>query len=82
MCKASPPIMDMITGKVYKISIFKVIPNVGVRRFTGHKYRLIFTRLSKIIPTEDSTIRMISWTFYDTLTIRNCMSFTHLIGAV
>ncbi|XP_057420027.1 uncharacterized protein LOC130714149 isoform X2 [Lotus japonicus] len=77
---------EIFTGFVYKISLFKVIPNTRELRCTSHGYRLVFSTRTILTLYGDTSIPREGWSFFDTGYIERCRGiFSHLsdfIGVV
>ncbi|XP_057448906.1 uncharacterized protein LOC130740345 [Lotus japonicus] len=84
ICKRHPIRNQIAEGAVYKISNFRIFPNDGVLRFTGHSCRLFFHGCTKMVrTTEDGVIPLNCWSFFDTRHIKIIRdTFTEVIDFV
>ncbi|XP_057432512.1 uncharacterized protein LOC130725287 [Lotus japonicus] len=64
ICKSHPILPKIVEGCVYQISFFRIIDNIGPKRFTSTKYRLFFHACTKIYPVVNHKIPKNGWDFF------------------
>ncbi|XP_057440960.1 uncharacterized protein LOC130732949 [Lotus japonicus] len=83
VCKSVTGLPKIFEGRVYQISFFRILDNLGAKRYTNCVYRLFFQSYTKIFPVVDHDIPLNGWDFFHMDHIKNYgNTFGYLVDVI
>lgn len=81
VCKSHRIIPKIVEGGVYQISFFRIIYNIGIKRYTNTEFKLFLHSCTKIVPAVDHNIPRNAWEFFNMADINYYgNTFGYLVG--